>query len=196
MGKIFYIIGKSSSGKDTVYKQLLQQNDFNLKELVLYTTRPIRSGETEGVEYHFVTEEQYQKLLQDGKIIEARAYDTIYGVWRYFTVNDGQIDLERQNYLVTGTIASYCAARDYFGANKVIPIYIDLDDGIRLQRALNREKKQEQPKYTEMCRRFLADAEDFAPEKIKAAGIEQTFQNDDLLHCVNEIVSFIGREMK
>ncbi len=194
MGRIFYIIGKSSSGKDTVYRQLLLQEDLSLKKLVLYTTRPIRSGETEGIEYHFVTDEQYQKLLQDGRIIEAREYHTVYGVWRYFTVNDGQIDLDRQQYLVTGTIASYLSTREYFGADQVIPLYIDLDDGIRLQRALNRERKQEQPKYAEMCRRFLADDEDFSSDKIMEAGIQKKFVNENLLQCVNEIVAYIKKK--
>lgn len=194
MGKIFYIIGKSSSGKDTVYKQLLKQSELHLQELVLYTTRPIRSGETDSVEYHFVTEEQYQEFLADGKMIEAREYHTVHGLWRYFTVNDGQIDLKTGHYLVTGTIASYLATRNFFGKDKVIPIYIDLDDGIRLQRALNREKKQEQPKYAEMCRRFLADDEDFSEDRVLEAGIKKRFQNDDLLRCVSEIVTYMKKE--
>ena len=57
MGKIFYLMGKSSSGKDTIYKKLIQDPELKLKTIVLYTTRPIRAGEQEGMEYHFVTEE-------------------------------------------------------------------------------------------------------------------------------------------
>lgn len=51
MGKIFYVMGKSASGKDTIYKELRERIP-ELKTVVLYTTRPIRDGETEGVEYH------------------------------------------------------------------------------------------------------------------------------------------------
>ena len=166
MGKIYYVIGKSSSGKDTIYKQLIERTDLGLHELVLYTTRPIRSGETDGVEYFFVSEEKYEQLKSAGSIIEERAYQTVYGIWKYFTVDDGQIDLLKCNYLVTGTLESFCSTRDYFGEKDVLPIYIDLDDGVRLQRALQREQQQQEPKYKEMCRRFIADAEDFYHVKI------------------------------
>ena len=59
---------------------------------------------------------------------------------------------------------------------------------MRLQRALDREKAQDQPKYEEMCRRFLADAEDFSEEKIREAGIERRFHNDELDNCLEEIM--------
>ena len=62
MGKIFYIMGKSSSGKDTIYENLLGREGLSLHPLIMYTTRPIRAGETDGVQYHFVTEEQLKAL--------------------------------------------------------------------------------------------------------------------------------------
>jgi guanylate kinase len=73
---------------------------------------------------------------------------------------------------------------------------IELDDGIRLQRALSREQAQENPKYEEMCRRFLADSEDFADEKIKEAGIERRFENDNLERCMREIKEYIQQQAK
>lgn len=51
--------------------------------------------------------------------------------------------------------------KEYYGEETVCPIYIQVEDGERLQRALIREKQQENPRYAEMCRRFLADQEDF-----------------------------------
>ena len=53
MGKIFYIMGKSASGKDRIYSLLVENKELNLKKLILYTTRPIRAGEEEGVQYYF-----------------------------------------------------------------------------------------------------------------------------------------------
>ena len=44
MGKIFYIMGKSSSGKDTIYKKLLGDRELELRNIILYTTRPMRQG--------------------------------------------------------------------------------------------------------------------------------------------------------
>jgi guanylate kinase len=192
MGKIFYIMGKSSSGKDTVYKKLITNRFLNLKRIVPYTTRPIRQGETEGVEYHFTDIDGMERLKDDNKIIECRSYDTVYGTWYYFTAKDDNINLKGNDYLIIGTLESYVNTRDYFGADKVIPIYIDLDDGERLMRAVKREKSQQQPKYEELCRRYLADAKDFSTDNLNNAGITRYFENNNLKECFSEICTFIS----
>lgn len=184
-------MGKSSSGKDTIYKRLLEEKEFEFHTLVPYTTRPMRSQEKNGRDYFFTDEEGLRRIRQEGRLIELRSYRTVYGIWNYFTVDDGQIDLANYNYLMVGTLESYQAVRGYFGGQALAPILIELDDGVRLQRALDREKMQDEPKYAEMCRRFLADAEDFSEEKIGAAGIERRFQNDVLEDCLKEIKEYI-----
>lgn len=195
MGKIVYLMGKSSSGKDTVYKRLLEQEELSFHTVVLYTTRPIRAGETDGVEYHFTDEAGFQELLREGKVIEDRLYHTVQGMWRYFTVTE-KIDFQPEdNYLMIGTLESYEKVRAYFGRERMIPVYIDLEDGVRLQRALDRERAQEVPQYGEMCRRFLADEQDFSEEKIEAAGIEKRFVNDKLDGCLAEIIEYIKGEV-
>ena len=170
MGKIFCLMGKSSTGKDTIFKRLTEDEELNLKTIVSYTTRPVRDGEEEGKEYFFVDETRLKELEDTGKVIELRAYNTYYGVWKYFTVEDEQMNLSSENYLIIGTLESFQKTKEYFGQDSVVPILITLDDGVRLQRALDREKLQENPKYEEMCRRFLADAKDFTKEKIEQAG--------------------------
>ena len=130
MGKIFYIMGKSSSGKDTIYKKLSERMP-ELQRIVPYTTRPIRDGEQEGVEYHFVGEDRLREMQEAGRVIEVRAYNTKCGVWTYFTADDGQIDLEKKDYLVIGTLESFQALKKYFGEEKIVPIYIEVDDGER-----------------------------------------------------------------
>ena len=191
MGKIFCLMGKSASGKDTIFRRLLENKELALKTLVPYTTRPIRDGEKNGREYFFTDIEGLNALRDAGKVIEERVYQTWHGPWHYFTVNDGQIHLESGNYLQIGTLEAYVSIRDYFGEETVVPLFIDLDDGERLQRALDREKAQEKPKYEEMCRRFLGDAEDFREEKIAAAGIGRRFYNNDLEECLDELTGFI-----
>ncbi|MCH5275824.1 MAG: guanylate kinase [Lachnospiraceae bacterium] len=195
MGKIVYLMGKSSTGKDTLYKRLLEENPFSLKKIIPYTTRPIRLGEENGVEYYFTDEAGFQKELEKGKVIEHRAYNTYHGLWRYFTLDDGQITLEKQSHICIGTLQAYESMRDYFGKETMVPILIELDDGERLQRALDREKGQENPKYEEMCRRFLADSEDFAEEKIKRAGITKRFCNNNLEECLAEIKQYIAKQI-
>lgn len=190
MGKIFYLMGKSSSGKDSVFKEIKKRIP-ELKDIVLYTTRPIREGEREGVEYHFVNEEVMQEMKEKGIIIEQRAYHTKCGIWRYFTADDGQINLEKDNYLVIGTLESYEIMKKYFGETAVVPLYVEVEDGERLLRALERERRQVKPKYTELCRRFLADSEDFSEENLKASGVRKRFENVDFEQCVQEITSYI-----
>lgn len=196
MGKIYCLLGKSSSGKDTLFKMLLEESGLALKTIVPYTTRPIRVGEQEGVEYHFVTEETQKKLEAEGKIIELRAYDTICGVWKYFTVDDGQIDLATDNYLVIGTLESYVKMRDYFGAEKLVPLYVEVEDGERLLRALTRERAQKEPNYAELCRRFLVDSVDFSAERLKAAGICRWFENTEKNTTCKELVSYIKADIE
>ena len=193
MSKIFYVMGKSSSGKDTIYKRLMEKNpDF--RTVVPYTTRPVRDGEKDGVEYFFADEAQLNEMQEAGKVIEVRSYNTRCGVWTYFTADDGQINLEEHDYLMIGTLVSYQALKEYFGAEKIVPLYIQVEDGERLFRALEREQREAVPKYAEMCRRFLADEEDFSEEKLQEAGIQRRFENRDLEICLNEIQDFIRSE--
>jgi len=190
MGKIYCICGKSSSGKDTVYKRLLADNELGLNQLVTYTTRPIREGEVNGREYFFIDEAEALRLHEEGKIVESRAYNTVFGIWKYMTVDDG-LDLNSKSYVVIGTLESYVQIRNYFGKENVVPVMIEVDDGERLERALKRERIQPNPKYDEMCRRFLADSADFSEEKVKSAGIEKVFVNDDLEDCISKVREYV-----
>lgn len=192
MGKIICLMGKSSSGKDTIYKLLLEQKEIPFCRIVPYTTRPIRSGETNGVEYIFTDDTGLQMLIEEQKVIEQRAYHTVHGIWNYFTVDDGQVDFAKGDYLLIGTLEVYLKLREYYGKEAVLPIYIEVDDGVRLARALERERQQEHPKYAEMCRRFLADEEDFSQEKLKKAGIRRRFVNDNLAETVSKILAYIS----
>ena len=196
MGKIFYVFGKSSSGKDTIYKNLMENRKLMLRPVVPYTTRPIRAGETQGVEYHFTDEAELSRMEEAGKVIELRAYETVHGIWKYFTADGEHVDLEHYNYAMIGVLNSFLAIRKYYGKDKVIPVYIEVEDGERLQRALDRERSQEKPRYAELCRRFLTDTADFAEEKLIEAGIERRFVNKDLQGCIEEITTYILEQLE
>lgn len=190
MGKIYYMMGKSSSGKDTIYKDI-RKDLPELKTLTLYTTRPMREGEKDGVEYYFVTDEILEKYREEGKIIELRTYQTVYGDWKYATIDDGQMNLNDSDYLVIGTLESYSKMKSYYGARYLVPIYIEVEDGERLSRALVRERQQEKPKYDELCRRFLADQNDFSEENLRKAGINRRYRNQNKTQCLEEIIGEI-----
>jgi len=194
MGKIFCLMGKSSSGKDTIYKRLMEDEELKLKRMVPYTTRPIREGEQEGVEYHFVSEQELLRLQEAGRVVELRAYHTVHGIWKYFTVCEEHMELQDTSYGVIGTLESWHAMCEYFGREKMVPVYIEVEDGLRLERALMRERSQVSPRYTELCRRFLADTEDFSDEKLEREGITRRFQNVDFEVCLSDIKLFIQKE--
>lgn len=192
MGKLFYIMGKSASGKDTLYRILSGDRSLGLRLVIPYTTRPVRQGEREGETYHFVDKARLDEMRAQGRVIESRCYHTVHGDWYYFTADDGQIDLSSGDYLMIGTLESYEKTREYLGKDQVVPIYIEVEDGERLQRALNRERIQQEPKYQEMCRRFLADAEDFSEGQLERLEISRRFCNDMMERCLAEIRTFIS----
>ena len=192
MGKIFYIMGKSASGKDRIYSVLAGDRKLNFRKLILYTTRPIRAGEENGVQYYFTDENKRKEFQEKGLLIESRSYDTVHGVWSYFTADDGQINLDKGNYLGIGTLESYHKMKEYFGEDCVVPLYIQVEDGERLERAIKREREQTNPRYAELCRRFLADQEDFSEDKIRDARIDRRFENDNLDNCVKNIINYVN----
>ena len=192
MGKIYYMMGKSSTGKDTLYKRIFANEELQLKTVVLYTTRPIRDGENEGVEYFFCDTKKVEELEAAGKVIERRDYNTIHGIWTYFTVDDGQIDLEGQDYLFISTLSGYEQLKKFYGEDVVLPLYVEVEDDQRLWRSICRERKQAKPNYDEVCRRFLADQQDFSEEEIIRLGIRKRYRNSDLEECVKTIARDIG----
>lgn len=188
MGRIYYLLGKSATGKDTLYKEILKRR-LKLRTVTMYTTRPIREGETDGVEYFFTGREELERQLASGKVIESRTYQTIAGPWTYYTVDDGQFDVaDDESCLMIGTLESYEKMCAYFEAGKMVPVYIEVPDGIRLLRAVKREENQKRPNYREVCRRYLADEKDFSEENLERLGITKRYQNTDMEMCVEEIL--------
>ena len=188
MGRIYYLLGKSATGKDTLYKEILKRRP-KLRTVTMYTTRPIREGETDGVEYFFTGREELERQLASGKVIESRTYQTIAGPWTYYTVDDGQFNVaDDESCLMIGTLESYEKMCAYFKAGKMVPVYIEVPDGIRLLRAVKREENQKKPNYREVCRRYLADEKDFSEENLERLGVTKRYQNTDMEICVEEIL--------
>lgn len=190
MGKLFVFMGKSAVGKDTLYQNVMDRNPA-LKGVVPYTTRPIRTGETEGKEYHFVTEERMRELESRHKVVECRCYHTVLGDWYYFTADDGQIDFDKGNYCMISTLEGYEKIREFYGSDKVEPIYIEVNDFVRIKRSLNRERQQDNPCVSEVCRRFLADDEDFSEDKLERAGITTRIMNRKLKKAICQIEAIL-----
>lgn len=108
-------------------------------------------------------------------------------------MDDGQFEVNGEaSFLMIGTLESYEKMCRYFGQQVMVPLYIEVPDGKRLMRALERENSQNSPNYREVCRRYLADENDFSEEKLDSLGIEKRFKNLDLQTCLEEILKEIS----
>lgn len=195
MANFIYIMGKSASGKDTIYKRI--KDKIEIKTYILYTTRPKREGEQEGIDYHYVSKEQMEKLEQEKRVIESRTYQTVNGPWTYATIKDEQLEQEG-DIITVGTLQSYKKVKEYYKDKedtKLLPVYITIDEEERRNRALEREARQSNPNYQEVERRLKADNIDFSKENLEECEItkKETFENYDLDKCVDEILTYIKK---
>ena len=164
MGRIFCIVGKSASGKDTLYRAVLSGPPPRPDPVLPCTTRPMRDGERDGVDYRFVTAECLREMEAAGQVVEKREYYTVQGLWTYFTPAF-TLEPDRDRLLITTPEGVRSIAARY-GADRVRTVLLDLDDRTRIHRCVEREDAQNRPDYEELCRRFLADQRDFAEERV------------------------------
>lgn len=149
--KILALFGKSASGKDSIQKWIVSNYPQLTNKIVSCTTRPPRSGEQDGVDYFFLSDEKFAKKVLDGSMLEA----TSFREWFYGTALD-QLDPEKINIGVFNITGVECILDD--PRLDVVPVWIHASDKTRLRRSLNRE---DNPDCKEICRRFLADEKDF-----------------------------------
>ena len=165
MGYIYCLVGKSGTGKDTVMEQILADKDLKIEKIVPYTTRPKRENEIEGVNYHYVDIPKMEQMERESLIIERRSYDTVHGIWNYFTADK---DIDRQkDYIIITTQEALGRFVEKFGQDNIYVIYLQLDDKVRLERCIAREAMQENPNFKEVCRRFLTDEDDFDEDVLR-----------------------------
>ena len=168
--KIFYIIGKSGSGKTSLRDMLLAQKDLPLIKLEEVTTRPKRENESDDT-YKFVNSDEYFSMCQDGKIMEARGYQVANGEeWFYGTLNPDELN-PKGIYISAGPLQAFESIRNLYGSD-VIPIYLDVTDRNLILRSIQREVPDSGVMYKEICRRFISDTEDFSEERLNSIGID------------------------
>lgn len=190
MAKIFCIVGASCSGKDTIFKRLMEA-DKKLVPIVTYTTRPIRPNEKNGKEYYFVTDKVFDKLKNQNKIIEYRTYDTVHGKWIYFTANDGQIDMNSdKKYIMINTLEGVRKLKSIY-KNDLVVIHLFVEDRERLLRSISREMNGKED-YVEMCRRFVTDSKDYSEKNFSKLHIKEVrIENNSIPECVDNVLKVI-----
>lgn len=152
------LLGKSASGKDTIVRKLVEQHDY--KRIITWTTRPMRPGEKEGVTYHYTTEEDFKKKINEGFFVEWKKYETVKGTWYYGTALDDIMKARNDDYSVIiltkdglEKLNSFCS--HLVGIN-LLSVYLDVDTKVIKQRLLKRGDDKK-----EAARRIKYDKKDF-----------------------------------
>ena len=149
--KVVALFGKCAAGKDTIQNWLIA-NSPNIKKIVSCTTRAPRDYEVDGVDYHFLTTLEFTQKVLDGLMLEAVSFrDNFYGA------AIDELDENKINIAVFELNGIHALLDD--PRIDVMCIYIDVDDKIRLLRALNRE---ELPNCLKLCERFIEEDKTFS----------------------------------
>lgn len=197
MKKFTILVGKSASGKDHLYKKLSKEEIFTT--ITSWTDRPMRDGECQDREYHFLSKEEMKTLNKDETFVEYRLYKTknngLDDIWTYGTpVKDYMSD--DKNYLLILDLDGAKSFIDKYGRENFTIFYIFCEDKIREKRAKKRsnlnDEEWDKKNKEEWDRRFNADAEELSIERaIKLLGfplyfIENSFDNDDAYYQILE----------
>ena len=186
MRKIFAILGKTCVGKDTLTRLVSIKTGHPIA--TSFTTRPMRNGETEGVEYNFIDKQSFLDLIGCDLLAECTSYDVAGGeVWYYGYTKE---ELEKDEYtLVIVNPEGYRQIKKLYG-DKVCSILIDADIKTRIDRYLNRDEVDDL-KALECCRRVLADEAMFK-------GLEFDYYINNIVkdHSFREMLDIIRKEVE
>lgn len=181
--KIYFLVGQSSTGKDTIKSKLLSIMP-SLKDYVYCTTRPMRDGEVNGREYLFKSRKDYENDIKSGAVIESRVYNFNGDTPVVYYSLAKEIDEEL--YIVTGTPDMCHSYIKYYGSDIVKPIFIVVPDRERLMRAIKREDTNK-GNYKEVARRFYDEFDEYTNENILSLSGVEYVNNDSLEDCIEDI---------
>lgn len=158
MKKIILIAGKACAGKDTLVKAIMKEMDLPMA--LSFTTRPKRTGETQGVEYDFIDKDAFWDLYGYNMLAEYTSYEVANGdTWYYGLTRE---ELEKDDYVLAIVNPDGVRQIKEIYGDKVHVILITADDKERIYRYLERDNGNN---VAECCRRYLADEKDFSEMK-------------------------------
>lgn len=181
--KIIALFGEAGAGKDYILHQIMKTNrgKENLHQIISCTTRPPREGEKDGVNYHFISLDEFFSFDNMAKWVEF----TSFREWWYGTSIDHLVK-DKINIGVFNIKGINSLLKD--DECQVVPIYIKACDKLRLIRQLNREAN---PNCQEICRRFQTDKEDFKKIIFPYQIIENN--TNEIQPIINEIFDLINK---
>lgn len=179
---VLILCGKSGSGKDTILKEFVRRG---YEPIVSTTSRPMRDGEVDGVDYYYTTKERFEEMIKSDSMVEYRKYNTLVNgvpdVW-YYGLAKRDLD-KNKSYVVVLDIDGTEGFARYYGWSSCMVFYIDVPDDIREQRAMKRGSFDK----TEWDRRVAADNADFSALAMSSV-VDYSVKNTGTLdECIEEI---------
>lgn len=175
MTKITCIFGKSGSGKNSIAKEILKLQPDRYTKVITCTTRPPREDEVNGVDYYFMTPEEFNNR----EMIEKTEFNNWWYGTDLFTFVDNKINIWVANPTGIKTLLNLGIEMNIY--------YVDAPPKIRLLRALNREAN---PDVEEIIRRFSADNLDFRADKLRDIIPFEVIENvGGISDCAKQIIS-------
>lgn len=148
--KIVALMGEAGSGKDTILHRIMEKYPSYFNEIISCTTRPPRQGEKEGVNYHFLSVEDFIRKILNGDMLEA----TEFNGWHYGT-DSQSLTIDKINIGVFNPEGVRCLQED-----ENIELYVFYVRAAGKQRLLRQLNREENPDVDEIIRRYKADTED------------------------------------
>ena len=183
---IIVLLGKTSSGKDTVCNQLINKG---YKKLVTYTTRPMRPGEVQDKTYHFISKEEFETLISKGFFAEYTSYETVDGIWYYGSaIDDYESDSDS---IIILNPSGYEQILKNLNKEDIISFYIYSN----IKTIKNRLKKRGDKKE-EAERRIQTDLADFKGLEDKVDHIIYNNDRNTIPEVVDKILSYLEEAHK
>lgn len=166
------LIGESASGKSTIEKELVKKS---YKKIISYTTRPIRKNEIDGIDYHYISVEEFKNKLSNGFFAENTIYnDWYYGIAKQDCIDDAVVVVEPHGF------RQLIKLKDLH----IISFYIKVDERERLIRMVKRGDN-----LLEVFRRIFSDQGVF---QFIDKEVDYVVDNYDFNECIKEITNIIG----
>lgn len=178
--KLILLIGCMASGKDTILKEMI--NEGYAEPVISHTSRPMRKGEKDGIEYHFVSAEEMLKMKENNEFIEFKSYKAANNEKWYYGVNKNSLEKGlSKNYILIVDITGMRQIKEYFKDDKdmeITTIFLDVDKETRRKRAIRRDDMTLE-KVKEIERRLEADDKEVYPFKEECDLILQNTNEED-----------------
>ena len=176
---ILILAGASASGKSTCARMINDDNRNDIKQVITYTTRKPRENEQDCVDYHFVTDEQFNRMKDNNEFFEFVTYKN----WQYGTKIDMNPMLNQVVVLNPTGVRAFKKYNEYYHTDMVI-VYLNVDRRSRLIKMLERGDDIE-----EAYRRNLSDVGMFDAFEREA---DYVLHNRNYVKPVEILASFLS----